>query len=356
MKKNFVSDFLARYLKGRRGSFFHFWLRGSSLLLLTGCLTTGPTVYQSEIYQVEEELRLKALEYKLEKEKEVSQVGYRLLQALPLEGNRYYPYLGIRFIQIDRYVKKLFALERDRGIAVAYLVPGGPAEKAGLREADIVRAIDNYPVMNYWDLKKALRGIQPGETLLLRVERNGLPYQISIRVGKVPLNVQFLMADAEEVNAGATSNRVVVTYGMMRFLKTQDELAIILGHELAHITRGHIAKRLGTDLLSLIIGIAAGYGAESVSPGSGDIVMQGVGAAFGASFSREFEREADYFGILYAQRAGYDVSAGIEVWERFAIEIPESMVRDFFSTHPTSTERLLRIRKIVEELKKKEIN
>jgi len=76
-----------------------------------------------------------------------------------------------------------------------------------------------------------------------------------------------------------------------------------------------------------------------------------IGRAFGAKYSRDLEKEADYFGLQYAHLAGFDIEAGADVWERFAIEIPQSMVRDFMSTHPSSPERFVHIKKIIEEIK-----
>ena len=101
----------------------------------------------------------------------------------------------------------------------------------------------------------------------------------------------------------------------------------------------------------MLAGIAAGIGANKVSPGSGDIVMRSVSSAFNARFSQDFEREADYFGLKYVQLAGFNIEAGVDVWERFAIEVPQSMTRNFFSTHPSSPERMLRLKKIIQELK-----
>jgi len=63
------------------------------------------------------------------------------------------------------------------------------------------------------------------------------------------------------------------------------------------------------------------------------------------------EREADYFGLKYVKLAGYDYEAASGVWERFAIEVPKSMVQNYLNTHPTSPERLVRLEKIIEELK-----
>ena len=63
------------------------------------------------------------------------------------------------------------------------------------------------------------------------------------------------------------------------------------------------------------------------------------------------EREADYFGLKYVKLAGYDYEAASGAWERFAIEVPKSMVQNYLNTHPASPKRLVRLEKIIEELK-----
>ncbi len=317
--------------------------------LVSGCVTTGPYVSPGEVYQVTEELKVKALKFKLQKEQKVAEVGYRLLKSID-EKLGSFPYLGARFIRVDDYVRRLFNISSTYPYAIAYCIKDSPAEKAGLKAGDVVKEINGIRIYSSSALRSVLRNIQPQDKVELVVIRGTDELKFHVVCEEVPANVRFRMVDEEMINAGATPNEVVVTYGLMRFINSDDELAIILGHELAHIIRGHIAKRIGTDLLAVLLGIAAGYGAESISPGSGDVVMQGVGSAFSSYYSREFEREADYYGILYAYRAGYDIHAGIDVWERFAVEVPQSLTRDFFSTHPTSAERLLRIKKIVQEL------
>lgn len=158
-------------------------------------------------------------------------------------------------------------------------------------------------------------------------------------------DIDFQVQESPDVNAGATFGKIVVTTGMIRFARSEDELAVVLGHEIAHVVKSHITKGIISNI-PLIIGSIL---AESAAPGTGRLVQLG-GSIFTQKFSRDMEREADYFGILYAHRAGFDVGEGIGIWERFAIELPESQKTTIFSSHPSSTERLARARNIADTL------
>jgi predicted Zn-dependent protease len=63
------------------------------------------------------------------------------------------------------------------------------------------------------------------------------------------------------------------------------------------------------------------------------------------------EREADYLGLFYAHTAGYNIESGVELWKRFALEIPRSRSKSFLRSHPASPERILRVKKVVELIK-----
>jgi predicted Zn-dependent protease len=161
------------------------------------------------------------------------------------------------------------------------------------------------------------------------------------------------MLDRQEINAGAAPNLILVTYGLMNFTKSDDEIAMVLGHELAHITKGHISKITGIQILTGLAAIGLGILSDQLSPGSGVDVIRaasGISEIFGRSYSRDLEREADYFGLRYVKLAGYDYKVASEVWERFANEVPKSMVQSFLNTHPSSPERMVRIQKIIREL------
>ena len=160
------------------------------------------------------------------------------------------------------------------------------------------------------------------------------------------MNIKFSVHKSEDVNAAASPGQIMVTTGMMRFVQSEDELAAVVGHEIAHLEKGHVTKTMIANAPIMIGSVLA----EQISPGSGQIIQMG-GSIFVLKFSRDMEREADYYGILNSHKAGYDASAGINVWERFALELPQSQQAGIFSSHPSSTERIVRARKIADGLK-----
>lgn len=151
----------------------------------------------------------------------------------------------------------------------------------------------------------------------------------------------------DSVNAWTDGESVWITRGMMRFLKNDDELAVVLAHEMAHAYRGHMAYLRVKQILGLALGITA----EIFAPGSGRAVGLLLDAAT-KKFDRDQEREADLYGLIWASKAGFNVYAAKQIWRRMAIEMPESTERGFLSSHPSSVERLLAMEKVADALTK----
>ncbi|HEY1371098.1 MAG TPA: M48 family metalloprotease [Candidatus Binatia bacterium] len=159
--------------------------------------------------------------------------------------------------------------------------------------------------------------------------------------------VKASQINLDAVNAWTDGKTVWITRGMLRFLKNDDELAAVLGHEIGHALRGHIRQGAAQDLLSLILTIPAGVLGGNIA----QQVAQRMVALATSKFDRDREREADLYGLLWAHRAGYNVSEGKEVFKRIAIEMPGSTERGFLSTHPTAPERFWALDKIASTLK-----
>ncbi len=325
-----------------------------ALLSTNGCATiTGPSVSKQEIREASEELMVRSLEFRIKQLDKVSNIGYRLISNIPQEeikiADKPQPYIGIFVSPIDKYLKRLYRLTVERGLVLVVVIDGSPAKKAGLVPGDVLVSINNVAVHSVGDFNRCLHNLNVGEPVKLQVLRGNLRRDIILSAGSIPINVPIAMIDVQEVNAAASNNAIYVTYGLMNFVRSDDEIAAVLAHELAHFVRAHVSKSQITSLLSLLIGIPLGIIADEAAPGTGDLVMR-TAEVFKAHYSRDLEREADYFSVRFVYYAGYNPCACTSFQERFAIEIPRSMIRNYLSTHPSSPERMLRIKKAIEEL------
>ena len=148
-----------------------------------------------------------------------------------------------------------------------------------------------------------------------------------------------------------------MTQGMVDYARDDNEIAMVIAHELAHNDRGHLdAKKKNTlimgsigfilDLMTIYYsGGTAGGNAENTE------MWSKIGSQ---AYSVEFEKDADYGGVYYAYRAGYDISQVKNFWERIGSENPKQIA--ISSTHPATAERYLQIEKTVEEINKKKID
>jgi predicted Zn-dependent protease len=145
---------------------------------------------------------------------------------------------------------------------------------------------------------------------------------------------------------------VAVSDGMVTFVQNDDELAVVIGHELAHVAKGHIESTSTRRTIGAILGGIASIAIGVATGGAVIPNLTGTGAKFGTIvYSKEQETEADNVGIMYVYKAGFNPEAGVTIWERFAKEVPASNNKSLLATHPASSERMARIKRTVEEIK-----
>ena len=329
----------------------------SFTLLVSGCATvTGPSVSREEIERANEELKVKALDFQIKQLQRLQTIEDRLILAIPKEDIKQEPrpLLGITCNPIDKYLEKLYNLSVKKGVVVIGVREKSAARDISLQPGDVLLSLNKTKIDNVRRFQAVASKLKIDQPLEIEILRGNQNLNFSTKMGQFPINIPIMMVDAQEVNAGTDGKMIVVTYGLVNFAKSDDEIAFVVGHELAHAVRGHVAKVQGGQILALIAALALGIAVESRSPGSGSTVMRGVGDIgniFTASYSRDLEREADYFGTKFVYYSGYDVNTCATVEERFAIEIPATMIKNYLSTHPSSPERVARVRKIIEELK-----
>ncbi len=155
---------------------------------------------------------------------------------------------------------------------------------------------------------------------------------------------QVNLIDSKDVNAFCMpGGRIGFFTGILTSLKlTDDEVAAVMGHEIAHALREHSREKMAKQGLTNAgarIGGALISGIFGIDPN-----ITGMGAGYlaqfaGLKFSRDDEREADLVGLDISSRAGYDPRAGIALWRKMAALNQRAPI-EVFSTHPGGESRI----------------
>jgi predicted Zn-dependent protease len=145
---------------------------------------------------------------------------------------------------------------------------------------------------------------------------------------------------SSEVNAWCMPGGKIAVYtGLIEKLRpTDDELAAVMGHEIAHALREHGRERASQQMAQqTVIGIGAAL--LGIGDAGASLVNAVADVTVGLPYSREFEREADRIGVELAARAGYDPRASISLWQKMA-KTDGGRMPQFLSTHPSPENRI----------------
>lgn len=176
--------------------------------------------------------------------------------------------------------------------------------------------------------------------------------RVAEQAGRKEINWSFGVVDSTALNAfAAPGGYILVTSALLQMLDTEDELAAVLGHEIAHIVRKHhyrvVRKQqmLEFSAKAVTIGGEAGAMADRLSSMVANVLARGL--------DKSAEFEADRDGMVYAARAGYDSSALIRVMEKLANEFKDKSGTLLMATHPSASDRSMSMAKSVnDELEK----
>ncbi|MEO5796635.1 MAG: M48 family metallopeptidase [Rhodoferax sp.] len=155
---------------------------------------------------------------------------------------------------------------------------------------------------------------------------------------------QVNLVGSNQINAWCMPGGKIAFYtGILDTLKlTDDEVAAVMGHEIAHALREHARERMGKSM-------ATNVGANLLSQllGAGDLgntVIGGGAQLLSLQFSRSDETEADLVGLELAARAGFDPRAGITLWQKMAAQ-NKGAPPQWLSTHPAGSNRIAEMQK-----------
>ena len=208
------------------------------------------------------------------------------------------------------------------------------------------QAIEQSANKQYADLmaqadKKGKRNSDPAQYMRVRSIADKLIRQTTaFRQDATSWRWEINLLSSPEVNAWCMPGGKIAVYtGLIEKLNiTDDELAAVMGHEIAHALREHSRERASEQTIAglgiTILATVAGVG--SIGQKVMEYAYQGL---MGLPNSRAHETEADRMGVELAARAGYDPRAAITLWEKMA-QVGGKEPPKFMSTHPSRSDRV----------------
>ena len=156
----------------------------------------------------------------------------------------------------------------------------------------------------------------------------------------------FYVIDGATLNAMAMpESHIFVSRGLLAYVRSEDELASVIGHEIAHITANHVRKRRLTDLL----GKSAGF-LSAIATGRGELnqLSNQLTSVVTSGYGREMELEADHLGAKYMAKAGYNPAAVLDMLHVLMDQAlfnrqvagKSSGYHGLFASHPKQDKRL----------------
>ena len=187
-------------------------------------------------------------------------------------------------------------------------------------------------------------GERPIQVLIRRDGIDEMRAVIPVIACTIPIELQV----DSSINAFTTDDRIVVSSSILRAARTDAQLALVVGHELAHANLGHLNKRRANAVIGWIGGAAADAGIMLGGMSTYGAFSRALTQAGVRAFSVAFEREADYVGAYYAARAGYDLTGSEEIWRTFSLEDPDSI--RLTTDHPITPVRFVQMQKVIDEI------
>ena len=251
---------------------------------------------------------------------------------------------GFSVHTIDQYAPQHRKLVAETfsfsGTPVVLLVaPGGAADKAGLKVGDRIVALGGVPLKAKPSRKSSYARTKAFEEQLeallkvgpavLRYERSGVEGEAVIEpeTGCVS-RVQII--PSRRLNAAADGTYAQLTTGIVAFAADDDELALVVAHEMAHNILGH----------------RAALDAQNVSRGLLKVFDGSAGKI------KVTEEEADYLALYLMARAGFDIAAAPRFWDRYGRATGPSFLSD--GTHPGRGARMRAAEAAIEEIRAKQ--
>lgn len=336
----------------------------SGIILIVGCATPQSRAPKADSLSTSLEAqkqRKLVVEDFFESNIKLQTVASKIvISGAELCGESVAPYFGFTAWSADHFqgewkkaVEERYKLTNQ--LHISSVAENSPAHLAGMLHGDVIKSVNGLALPVGKDaakrqneqLRQAGLSKSPVE---FTIERKNQTLVVAVTpVEACDFAVRLLQDDVK--NAYADGKNIVMYKGLMDFFKSDEELALVLSHELAHNSMKHIdAKKKNATiggLIGLLVDVAAAAGGINTN---GDFTRLAMNAG-GSAYSVEFEQEADYVGLYFMAIAGYKIDDAPNFWRRMATSNTRAI--SMKTSHPTTSERFVALESAVQEINDK---
>lgn len=315
------------------------WCCRVAVILCAGVLVAGcgsraqiPSVSREAVEAERERQSAFRFETLITQNERLQSVAFAVLSAnAPYCGDRLHTLFGLSVLTLENLAPELHAaagqrLGLDNTVRVVHAAAGSPARRAGLAPGDRILRIGKREIEpgieGTEQVAKLLAKAKPENALQVVISRSGRQLTLPLR-GVKGCGYPAVLAGVGDSQAIARSGGIVLPTGLLGTASTDDELAIVIGHQLAHLAAGH-AKLRGDDVEDVIGGF----------PANQPIAAAEVAAFEPRQFEENNEKVADYLGLYFTARAGYAIAGADAFWRKLAAQ-----QTPFAAAHPVTDGR-----------------
>lgn len=295
-----------------------------------------------------------ALTRTLERQLRVWRVGSRLRTANAEFCDDTRHTFGFFAIDSTTFAPKFARVAPDIGLQPGVRIwavrPDLSDTEALLALGDRIIGVDAHPVFEYRSFESAMAEPFRTGALTLSLERGDADLEIRLE-GRLACDYRVAVVNSDIVGTFIDGNNILITSSMLDWTQSDDELAVLIAHELAHSVHGHVGRKKFQSMLGALADLAL-FAFSGVYTGMFELGGHSL-------FAGRMETAADRTGLVFAARAGFDVAVAPELWQRLAGAVYAGTDVEFAKSHPIDLDRFDEIQKetnrILEAQKKGEV-
>lgn len=241
------------------------------------------------------------------------------------------------------------ALNYGERLEVSSVLAGSGAARAGLRKGDGLVAAEGKPLPSGPNAETEAGGIfgplvASRATLNMTIARDGGNRAIPVPVTRA-CAFRVNLGNADNVNAYADGQHILVTRGMINFAQSDEAIAYVVARAMAHNILGHAASQHATATLGSMVD-----NLNSVRP---DLSLL-IGSGGIRPMPADLDAAADSLALYLLARAGYDIDNAGRFWQKLAAQYPATVLNGYTANHPATAARLAAIGKTASEIHAKQ--